>query len=65
MPEIIQDSINPFIQIDNVWNPLIDNCVPNTINQGNDQPGSYIITGPNMGGKSTFLRSVGLAVYLA
>lgn len=39
--------------------------IPNDCILGGDQPSLAIITGPNMGGKSTFLRQVALIVYLA
>ena len=39
--------------------------VPNDCELDGDTEQVWIITGPNMGGKSTFLRQVGLCVYLA
>lgn len=39
--------------------------VPNDCALDGDAEQIWLITGPNMGGKSTFLRQVGLAVYLA
>ncbi len=38
---------------------------PNDVALDPDREQIWLITGPNMGGKSTFLRQVGLAVYLA
>ncbi len=39
--------------------------VPNDCDLDPEKDQIWIITGPNMGGKSTFLRQVGLCVYLA
>jgi DNA mismatch repair protein MSH6 len=39
--------------------------VPNDICLGGDAPGFILLTGPNMGGKSTLLRQVCLAAVLA
>jgi len=38
---------------------------PNDLSLDPDQEQIWLITGPNMAGKSTFLRQVGIAVYLA
>ncbi|MEK7315853.1 MAG: DNA mismatch repair protein MutS, partial [Candidatus Eisenbacteria bacterium] len=39
--------------------------VPNDLSLDPEREQVWLITGPNMGGKSTFLRQVGLSVYLA
>lgn len=39
--------------------------VPNNVCLGGDAPGFILLTGPNMGGKSTLLRQVCLAAVLA
>ncbi|HJV90018.1 MAG TPA: DNA mismatch repair protein MutS [Holophagaceae bacterium] len=39
-------------------------CIPNDLHFGADQP-MAVVTGPNMGGKSTFLRTAALLVVLA
>ena len=44
------------------YHPLLDNPVKNTLQT--DKP-VLVLNGPNMSGKSTFLKSVGLCVYLA
>jgi DNA mismatch repair protein MSH6 len=39
--------------------------VPNDVHLGGDQPGFIVLTGPNMGGKSTLMRQVCLAAVAA
>ncbi|MEW6744532.1 MAG: DNA mismatch repair protein MutS [Planctomycetota bacterium] len=43
----------------------IDRFVPNDCVLGGDHPRTHIITGPNMAGKSTYLRQVALTVIMA
>ena len=52
------------LYIGGLYHPLLKNAVPNDLNM---PPGNNVIflTGANMAGKSTFMRSLGVAVYLA
>jgi DNA mismatch repair protein MutS len=52
------------LEIENVYHPLLKNPVLNSIkvNQTNNM---IFLTGANMAGKSTFMKTVGIAVYLA
>lgn len=43
--------------------PCVKNCIPNDINISTKK--TIILTGPNMGGKSTYIRTIGLCTYLA
>lgn len=45
--------------------PDIDNYIPNDISMSKDEKKFYVITGPNMGGKSTFIKSVGICAIMA
>lgn len=45
--------------------PDIENYVPNDIDMSKDDKKFYVITGPNMGGKSTFIKSVAVGVIMA
>lgn len=45
--------------------PDVENYVPNDITMDKDDKKFYIITGPNMGGKSTFIKSVAVAMIMA
>lgn len=42
--------------------PCINDCIPNNVTMSDSK--TIIITGPNMGGKSTFIRTIGVCVYL-
>jgi DNA mismatch repair protein MutS len=60
-------SKSPEINIKNMWNPLIgkNESVKNNIEIGNSNPNNIILTGPNAGGKTTFIKSVCLQVLLS
>lgn len=70
-PSIENES--PFLVANNLGHPVLRNdtlgdgtFVPNDVSIGGSNKARFILlTGPNMGGKSTLLRQVCLAVILA
>ncbi|KAL0119437.1 hypothetical protein PUN28_007732 [Cardiocondyla obscurior] len=69
IPEICDRSDDKiFIQIKDGKHPCItsDNFIPNDTSLAADDAASFmILTGPNMGGKSTLMRQVGLIIIMA
>jgi len=67
-PEIYEDT---RLVIINGRHPVIETVLPpgsfvaNDVNFSSDEGGIHILTGPNMSGKSTYLRQIGLIVILA
>jgi DNA mismatch repair protein MSH6 len=63
------DGQGPVLQLTDSWHVCVDlgsaAFVPNNITIGGTGPGLIVVTGPNMGGKSTLLRQTALAVILA
>ena len=58
----------PVLNIEGVRHPCVaaqKKFIPNTVRMGGQDPLAKLITGPNMGGKSTLLRSTCLAVIMA
>lgn len=53
----------PYLELNGLYNLFINNPVPNDIII--DKKNFLFITGPNMAGKSTFLKSIGVCIYLA
>jgi DNA mismatch repair ATPase MutS len=58
------DLSSPTLLIEEFYHPLLDKAVSYSI-EINESTNLCFLTGPNMAGKSTFLKSVGLSVYLA
>jgi len=54
----------PEIDANDIWHPSLDheNIVKNTIKLGGGNNRNAIITGPNAGGKSTFIKSLTLSI---
>ncbi|MBO9634492.1 MAG: hypothetical protein J7578_15360, partial [Chitinophagaceae bacterium] len=50
--------------INDCWNPLIKNCTKNSFYFGEGK-NLIVLTGPNMSGKSTFLRTIGMILCLS
>ncbi|SEW53350.1 MutS-related protein [Chitinophaga arvensicola] len=61
---LVHDKGNSLIKLKGVFHPAIANAVGNDISLGGDR-NVLFLTGANMAGKSTFLRSLGTALYLA
>jgi hypothetical protein len=64
-PEILQDA--PQLEADALAHPLIPQgrAVPNDIRLGGDAPHVLLVSGSNMSGKSTWLRTIGINAVLA
>jgi len=62
-PEALDKELHTM-QMEEVYHPLVKNAVANTLNI---TPHSHVVflTGANMAGKSTFMKSLGIAMYLA
>ena len=58
------DSEKPVINIQNVWHPYLnkEEVVKNNISIGGKEKNNIIITGPNAGGKSTFIKAIIISI---
>lgn len=63
LPTFIE-SEDPYLQAEQLFHPLLRDPVPYNVNF-NKKKNFLFLTGANMAGKSTFIKAVGLAVYLA
>ena len=65
IPRII-NSEKPILKIDGIWHPAIkkENNVKNGI-EFDENKRNYLLTGPNAAGKSTFIKSIFLNIYLS
>lgn len=66
LPTFVND-YTPSINIDNLWHPLLNpnEVVTNNISMGNGSNNNLILTGPNAGGKTTFLTGLAINLILA
>jgi DNA mismatch repair protein MutS len=63
LPEIVEGEAF-LLDAEGVWHPFVDQPVANPARLSGGEP-MVFLTGPNMAGKTTWLRSVGLVVFLA
>jgi len=62
-PEVLPES-ETTLEIDGLFHPFLENGIDNDIHFGR-MSNLLFISGPNMAGKSTFLKALGVSVYLA
>ena len=63
LPEY-SDKESFIFEVENCIHPLLSNPIPNSFRL-DDSLSLFFITGPNMSGKSTFLKTVGILTYFA
>ena len=63
LPEYI-DSSKPVLKATDSFHPLLESPVKNSFEFNSDSTLCFL-TGPNMSGKSTFLKTMGLLIYLS
>lgn len=62
-PEYDTKSLKPLIKAEDIWYPILKGkVVKNSIQIGDAKPLNVLITGPNAGGKSTFIKSLSLSI---
>lgn len=59
-----KDSHEPVLQISGLYHPMVVDAVPYNVVLDRDK-NFVFLTGANMAGKSTFIKAVGIAVFLA
>lgn len=59
-----QDTEQCLLQLEGVYHPGLPNAIPNAFSLNGEQ-NLVFLTGANMAGKSTFMKSLGIAMYLA
>jgi DNA mismatch repair ATPase MutS len=66
-PEVVEPGPGglPLLDGDALRHPLLAAAVPNDVRLGGTGPQVLLVSGSNMSGKSTYLRTVGLSVVLA
>ncbi len=62
-PELLPKAEN-CLEIDGLFHPFVENGISNDIHFSRSS-NLLFVSGPNMAGKSTFLKALGIAVYLA
>ncbi|KAH8296016.1 hypothetical protein KR054_000514 [Drosophila jambulina] len=68
VPELVSGADQPFIQLEEGYHPCVNasTYIPNGIELGTEKEAPLsLLTGPNMGGKSTLMRELGLLVIMA
>jgi hypothetical protein len=63
-PELLREG-GPRLEADALRHPLLAGAVPNDVRLGGEGPACLLVSGSNMSGKSTYLRTVGVAAVLA
>ena len=57
---------SPHVKIKDCWHPyLVDSPILNSVDMGGDINRSALITGPNAAGKSTFIKTLIMNIYLS
>jgi hypothetical protein len=66
-PELVDlaAGTGPLLEADALRHPLLASAVPNDVRLGGAGPAALLVSGSNMSGKSTYLRTVGVAAVLA
>ncbi len=62
-PEFTEDDV-PRIDLSGLYHPFLPDAVKNDVHLGNES-NLLFLTGSNMSGKTTLLKAIGIAVYLA
>ncbi|CAE6470269.1 unnamed protein product [Rhizoctonia solani] len=69
-PEFVEDAGRAFVEFENLRHPALElnmkkDFIANTVRLGGQHPNVALITGPNMGGKSTVMRMTAAGVIMA
>ncbi|EDW79457.1 uncharacterized protein Dwil_GK20488 [Drosophila willistoni] len=68
VPQFVSGGDQPFIQLEEGYHPCVNasTYIPNGLELGTENEAALsLLTGPNMGGKSTLMRQMGLLVIMA